>query len=46
MNRGFRGGVNGGLDFYKLDIIIAVGYRVKFKRATNFRSFAPLQKKD
>jgi len=40
VNRGFRGEVNEVLDFYNLDMIIAVGYRVNSKRATNFRIWA------
>jgi hypothetical protein len=37
MNRGFRGEVSEFIDFYNLDMIIAVGYRVNSKRATDFR---------
>jgi len=40
VNRGFRGEVNEILDFYNLDMIIAVGYRINSKRATNFRIWA------
>lgn len=40
VNRGFRGEVNEVLDFYNLDMIIAVGYRINSKRATNFRIWA------
>ncbi|MDR3137915.1 MAG: virulence RhuM family protein [Tannerellaceae bacterium] len=40
VNRGFRGEVKEVLDFYNLDMIIAVGYRVNSKRATNFRIWA------
>ena len=40
VNRGFRGEVSEVLDFYNLDMIIAVGYRVNSKRATNFRIWA------
>jgi hypothetical protein len=40
VNRGFRGEVNEVLDFYNLDMIIAVGYRVNSKRATKFRIWA------
>jgi len=40
VNRGFRGEVSEILDFYNLDMIIAVGYRVNSKRATNFRIWA------
>ncbi len=40
VNRGFRGEVNEIIDFYNLDMIIAVGYRVNSKRATDFRIWA------
>ncbi|GHT33321.1 toxin Fic [Bacteroidia bacterium] len=40
VNRGFRGEVNEIVDFYNLDMIIAVGYRVNSKRATDFRIWA------
>lgn len=40
VNRGFRGEVNEVIDFYNLDMIIAVGYRVNSKRATDFRIWA------
>jgi hypothetical protein len=40
MNRGFRGEVSEFIDFYNLDMIIAIGYRVNSKRATNFRIWA------
>lgn len=40
VNRGFRGEVEEILDFYNLDMIIAVGYRVNSKRATQFRIWA------
>lgn len=40
VNRGFRGEVNELLVFYNLDMIIAVGYRVNSRRATNFRIWA------
>ncbi|NDW12084.1 cell filamentation protein Fic [Bacteroides sp. 214] len=40
VNRGFRGEVNEIIDFYNLDMIIAVGYRVNSKRATQFRIWA------
>ena len=40
VNRGFRGEVPEVIDFYNLDMIIAVGYRVNSKRATDFRIWA------
>lgn len=40
VNRGFRGEVYETIDFYNLDMIIAVGYRVNSKRATDFRIWA------
>lgn len=40
VNRGFRGEVTEVIDFYNLDMIIAVGYRVNSKRATDFRIWA------
>ena len=40
VNRGFRGEVNEAIDFYNLDIIISVGYRVNSAKATQFRIWA------
>ena len=40
VNRGFRGEVFGQVEFYSLDAIIAVGYRVSSARATKFRIWA------
>ena len=40
VNRGFRGEVPEEVDFYNLDAIIAVGYRVSSARATKFRQWA------
>lgn len=40
VNRGFRGEVEENLDYYNLDMIIAVGYRVNSKKATAFRIWA------
>lgn len=40
VNRGFRGEVTDKLDFYNLDAVIAVGYRVNSKQATQFRIWA------
>ncbi|MBR4563827.1 MAG: virulence RhuM family protein [Paludibacteraceae bacterium] len=39
VNRGFRGEVKEEIDFYNLDAIISVGYRVNSTRATRFRQF-------
>lgn len=40
VNRGFRGEVSEKLDFYNLDAIIAVGYRINSYQATQFRIWA------
>ena len=40
VNRGFRGEVTELIDFYNLDAIISVGYRVNSVKATQFRIWA------
>ena len=40
VNRGFRGEVNEEVEFYSLDAIISVGYRVNSQKATRFRQWA------
>ena len=40
VNRGIRGEVTEEIDFYNLDAIISVGYRVNSTRATRFRQWA------
>ena len=39
-NRGIRGEVEELVDFYNLDMIIAVGYRVSSPKATKFRQWS------
>jgi len=39
VNRGIRGSINEMIDFYSLDAIIAVGYRVSSLKATRFRQW-------
>lgn len=39
VNRGFRGETKENVDFYNLDAIISVGYRVNSVRATQFRQW-------
>ncbi|MBE6311865.1 MAG: cell filamentation protein Fic [Bacteroidales bacterium] len=40
VNRGIRGEVEERIDFYNLDMIISVGYRVNSAKATKFRIWA------
>ena len=40
VNRGFRGEVKENVDFYNLDAVISVGYRVNSAKATHFRQWA------
>lgn len=40
VNRGFRGEVSQFVEFYNLDAIISVGYRVNSTKATRFRQWA------
>lgn len=40
VNRGIRGPVEELIDFYSLDAIISVGYRVNSRKATQFRQWA------
>lgn len=39
VNRGIRGEVEDDLEYYNLDMVIAVGYRVNSRRATQFRQW-------
>ena len=39
VNRGSRGEVEDELEYYNLDMVIAVGYRVNSRRATQFRQW-------
>lgn len=39
VNRGIRGEVEDELEYYNLDMVIAVGYRVNSRRATKFRQW-------
>lgn len=40
VQNGFRGTISKEIDYYNLDIVIAVGYRINSKRATQFRIWA------
>ena len=40
VNRGIRGKVEELVDFYNLDMIISIGYRVNSAKATRFRQWA------
>ena len=40
VNRGFRGEIMEQVEFYSLDAVVAVGYRVSSARATKFRIWA------
>ena len=46
VHRGFRGDVEEKMEFYNLDVIISLGYRVKSRRATSFRIWASTVLKD
>ena len=39
VNRGIRGEVEDELEYYNIDMVIAVGYRVNSRRATQFRQW-------
>ena len=40
VQRGFRGAVREMVEFYNLDAIISVGYRINSRQATAFRTTA------
>ena len=40
VRRGYRGEVSEEIEYYNLDLIISLGYRVKSRRATSFRIWA------
>ena len=40
VNRGVRGSVTENIDYYNLDVIISVGYRISNYKATQFRIWA------
>ena len=46
VQRGFRGASSEYLEYYNLDLIISLGYRVKSRRATSFRIWATSVLKD
>ena len=46
VNRGIRGEVEDLVDFYNLDMILSIGYRVKSKRGIQFRQWANKVLKD
>ncbi len=46
VHRGFRGDVSEKMEYYNLDVIISLGYRVKSRRATSFRIWASSVLKD
>lgn len=46
VHRGFRGNVSEKMEYYNLDVIISLGYRVKSRRATSFRIWASSVLKD
>ena len=44
VNRGLRGEIEEQIDFYNLDMIISVGYRVNSSKATKFRILSQVEK--